>query len=139
MVVEDLVASLQEQLDLHNITLCLQGTKNLGLVTVHQQLFCQALRNLLYNAMEAMPQGGTVTLRGRRLESLVRLEVQDTGNGLRVEDLPWLIRPFHTITPEDSGLGLYVAQQIVAAHAGEVLVTSTSDVGTTLTILLPFA
>ena len=138
-VVEELVAGLQEQLDLYNITLHLQGIKDLGLVTVHEKLVSQALCNLLYNAMEAMPQGGTVTLRGTRQEDCVRLEVQDTGNGMRVEDLPWLTRPFHTITPEDSGLGLYVVQQIVAAHAGEVLVASASNVGTTFTILLPLA
>ena len=138
-VVEELVDKLQEQLALHSITLRLQGIKNLGLVPVHQQLFSQALYNLLYNAMEAMPQGGTVTLHGTRLESFVRLEVQDTGNGMQVENLPWLTRPFHTLTPEDSGLGLYVVQQIVAAHDGEVLVTSASDVGTTFTILLPLA
>jgi two-component system sensor histidine kinase HydH len=138
-VVEMLVTRLQEQLDLHNITLGLQGIKDLGLVTVHEKLISQALCNLLYNAMEAMPQGGTVMLRGTRQENFVRLEVQDTSNGLRVEDLPWLTRPLHTITPEDSGLGLYVVQQIVAAHAGEVLVASASDVGTTFTILLPLA
>jgi signal transduction histidine kinase len=138
-VVEELVAGLQEQLDLRNIILCLQGSKNLGLVPVHEKLIYQALCNLLYNAMEAMPQGGTVTLRGTRQEDCVRLEVQDTGNGLGVEDLPWLTRPFHTITSEDSGLGLYVVQQIVAAHAGEILVASASGVGTTFTMLLPLA
>jgi PAS domain S-box-containing protein len=136
-VVEDLVWGLQEQLAASGIMLRLQGIKDLGQVTVHQQTFRQALLNLLHNAMEAMPQGGTVTLRGTRLDTLVRLEVQDTGSGVHAEVLPWLFMPFHTTKPKGTGLGLYVVQQIVAAHAGEILVTSASGEGTTFTILLP--
>jgi two-component system sensor histidine kinase HydH len=136
-VVEDLVWGLQEQLAARGIMLRLQGINDLGQVTVHQQTFSQALLNLLCNAMEAMPQGGTVTLRGTRLDTLVRLEVQDTGRGMPAEAIPWLFMPFHTTKPEGTGLGLYVVQQIVAAHGGEILVTSASGEGTTFTILLP--
>ena len=136
-VVEDLVWGLEEQLAARGIMLRLQGMKDVGPVTIHQQTFRQALLNLLHNAMEAMPQGGTVTLHGSRLDTLVRLEVQDTGIGMQAEAIPWLFMPFHTTKPKGTGLGLYVVQQIIAAHAGEILVTSTSGEGATFTILLP--
>lgn len=136
-VVEDLVWGLQEQLAARGIMPRLQGIKDLGQVTIHQQTFRQALLNLLRNAMEAMPQGGTLTLRGARLDTLVRLEVQDTGCGMQTEAIPWLFMPFHTTKAEGTGLGLYVVQQIIAAHAGEILVSSASGEGTTFTILLP--
>jgi signal transduction histidine kinase len=138
-VVEGLAWRLQEEMITQGITLCLQGVQHLGEVAVHRRTFDQAVRNLLYNAMEAMPQGGTLTVRGARLEALVRLEVQDTGCGMRAEDLPWLFKPFHTTKPEGIGLGLYLVKQIVAAHAGEILVASTPGAGTTFTILLPGA
>jgi signal transduction histidine kinase len=67
----------------------------------------------------------------------VRLEVCDTGGGIPEEHLPLLFTPFHTTKAEGTGLGLYVVQQIIAAHEGEITVTSTPGAGTTFTILLP--
>jgi two-component system sensor histidine kinase HydH len=138
-LVEDLALAQQEQMALQGITLHLQGVQNLGEVAVHHQTFSQAVHNLLHNAMEAMPQGGVLTIRGTRQDTLISLAIQDTGCGMRDEDLPGLFRPFHTTKPEGSGLGLYLVKQIITAHAGEILVASSNGGGMTFTIMLPLA
>jgi two-component system sensor histidine kinase HydH len=138
-LVEDLALSLQEQMALQGITLHLQGVQNLGEVTVHHQTFSQAMHNLLRNAMEAMPQGGALTIRGTRQDTFISLAIQDTGCGMCDEDLPGLFQPFHTTKPEGTGLGLYLVKQIITAHAGETLVTSSNGGGMTFTITLPLA
>jgi two-component system sensor histidine kinase HydH len=138
-LVEDLALALQEQMASQGITLRLQGVQHLGEVTVHHQTFSQAVHNLLLNAMEAMPQGGALTVRGTRQDTFVSLAIQDTGCGMRDEDLPGLFRPFHTTKPQGTGLGLYLVKQIITAHAGEILVSSSNGGGMTFTIMLPLA
>jgi signal transduction histidine kinase len=138
-LVEDLALALQEQMAMQGVTLHLQEVQNLGEVAVHHQTFSQVVHNLLHNAMEAMPQGGTLTIRGTRQDTFVSLAIQDTGCGMRDEDLPGLFRPFHTTKPEGTGLGLYLVKQIVTAHAGEILVASSNGGGMTFTVMLPLA
>jgi PAS domain S-box-containing protein len=138
-LVETLVTELHEQFEARRITLHLEGLADLGLLSVHRNAFRRVLLNLVQNAMDAMPQGGTLTIRGTRTTSEVYVEIQDTGSGIPTEQLPLLFTPFHTTKPEGTGLGLYVVQQIVEAHEGKTAVMSQSGQGTTFTILLPLA
>jgi two-component system NtrC family sensor kinase len=91
----------------------------------------------MQNAMDAMPQGGTVTIRGRREASQLHLDVQDTGTGIPEDQLPLLFTPFHSTKDHGTGLGLHVVQEIVAAHAGQIAVVSKPGAGATFTITLP--
>jgi signal transduction histidine kinase len=95
--------------------------------------------NLVQNAVDAMPQGGMVTLAGQATATHVHLRVQDTGLGIPAERLGQIFEPLYTTKPGGTGLGLYIVQEIVAAHAGEVAVQSTEGQGTTFTITLPRA
>jgi two-component system sensor histidine kinase AtoS len=127
----------QERLQTRGITLRLEGMSQAVQVALHTNSFRRVLLNLLNNALEAMPQGGTLTLRLRRRKPQVFLEVSDTGCGIPPEQVPLLFSPFHSTKPEGTGLGLYLVREIVTAHQGEITVTSAPGVGTTFTVRLP--
>ena len=102
-------------------------------------LFEQALLNLLLNAEQAMPDGGTLALIGRSEGGRVFLDVIDTGVGIPPEAMTKLFRPFHTTKPDGSGLGLATTRKIVLAHGGTIDVQSEPGRGTKFTIRLPAA
>jgi signal transduction histidine kinase len=138
-VIEEFAAEMQEMVQSRSIVLHLQNLESLGEVLLHQNAFRRVLLNLVQNAIEAMPQGGVITIRGRPDNTRVYLEIQDTGQGIPREQFPLLFTPFHSTKPDGTGLGLYVVQQVVMAHEGEITVMSKPDRGTTFTIALPLA
>jgi signal transduction histidine kinase len=103
------------------------------------QLIEQVLINLIQNAIQAMPKGGSLRLRVIQKDEWVETSVQDTGTGIKKENLSRIFDPFFTTKPagEGTGLGLSVSYGIVAQHGGEILVDSKVGVGTTFTIRLP--
>jgi signal transduction histidine kinase len=119
------------------VLLRLEGLENLGIVPFHANTLCRALRNLIHNALDAMPQGGTLTLAGQRTATHVQLRVRDTGSGISTEQCAKIFEPLYTTKPGGSGLGLYIVQEIVAAHGGTLAVESALGCGTTFTITLP--
>jgi signal transduction histidine kinase len=123
----------------HGITLQLDTVDQLGLVPLHATTFRRLLVNLLDNARDAMPQGGTITLRGRRQGTTVQLDVEDTGLGIPPEHARQIFEPLHTTKPGGTGMGLYIVQEVIAAHGGQITVQSTVGAGTTFTLTLPVA
>jgi two-component system sensor kinase FixL len=121
------------------VMLVLSGLAGLGQIACHPNTLRRALRNLMLNALEAMPDGGTLTLRGWGTPAQVHLAVCDTGSGIPADEIPSLFEPLHTTKPEGTGLGLYLVQEIVAAHSGTIEVQSTPGQGTTFTLTLPRA
>jgi signal transduction histidine kinase len=99
----------------------------------------QVLTNLTVNAMQAMPEGGTLTIRTRRRELEVAMIVQDTGVGMAPEIIRKMFVPFFTTKPADqgTGLGLSVVHGIVAAHGGAIEVHSAPGAGATFEVRLP--
>ena len=115
-------------------------------VTMRPDQLQQVFLNLLLNAAEAMPAGGTVTLRLDRDEMprgeggsapAVRVDVQDGGEGISPEVQQRLFEPFFTTKPEGSGLGLYVSHRIIREHGGEIEIRSRDGEGTTVSVWLP--
>jgi signal transduction histidine kinase len=119
------------------VLLRLEGLENLGIVPFHAHTLCRAILNLIQNALDAMPQGGTLTLVGQRTATHVQLQVRDTGSGIATEQCAKIFEPLYTTKPGGSGLGLYIVQEIVAAHGGTLTVESAPGCGTTFTITLP--
>jgi len=100
----------------------------------------EALTNLTFNAVDAMPEGGTLTLRTRRKNTTAVLEVVDTGIGMTKGTLDRCLDPFYTTKGEGgTGLGLAMAFGIINRHQGSLNVSSQVDEGTTVTIELPTA
>jgi signal transduction histidine kinase len=116
-----------------------EGLATLGQVALHKNTFRRALLNLIQNALEAMPEGGTLTLSGQHNTSHVTLVISDTGIGIPANQQGQIFEPLNTTKPMGTGLGLYLVREIVLAHCGDIRVTSQSNHGTTFTITLPVA
>ena len=121
------------------VTLQFDGLADLGTVSCHLSSLRRAVFNLIQNALDAMPQGGMLALTGAGTATHVRLQVRDTGSGIPPDQLPQLFEFLYTTKPEGTGLGLYIVQEIVAAHGGQVTVDSQVGQGTTFTLTLPRA
>jgi two-component system CheB/CheR fusion protein len=130
-------AEMQEQAAARGVTIHLQGLADLGSITYHANTLRRAVLNLLHNALDAMPQGGTLTLAGQGTATQVQVQVQDTGSGVPATLLEQIFVPLYTTKPGGTGLGLYIVQEIVAAHGGQVTAQSVEGHGSTFTITLP--
>jgi len=97
----------------------------------------QALLNIGINGVQAMDEGGKLSLRARREESALVIEMADTGPGITEEHLETIFDPYFTTKPQGTGLGLAVVRKIVEGHGGTVGVAAEPGRGTTFTITLP--
>ena len=96
----------------------------------------QVLINLMINAAQSMPNGGTLTINAYCRESKVLLEVCDTGEGIQEENMHKIFDPFYTTKPpgEGTGLGLWLTYEIVNSYGGEITAQSNKNMGTIITI-----
>ncbi len=115
----------------------LQLDPHLGAISADAELLHRAISNLVLNAMDAMPQGGTMTLRTRDEGKAVVIEVADTGAGLALEECERIFTPYYTSKEHGTGLGLAIVQSVVSDHGGRVHVQSSPGRGTTFVIELP--
>lgn len=97
----------------------------------------EALLNLLANAIEATPAGGSIVVRTRRDPDGGVIEVIDTGRGIKADDLPRLGTSFFTTRDGGTGLGVVLASTVIAQHGGTIHYDSEPNVGTTVTVRLP--
>jgi two-component system nitrogen regulation sensor histidine kinase NtrY len=103
------------------------------------ELLHRALSNLVLNAIDAMPNGGTVTLAAHPKGDSVELCVTDTGEGLTPEECERLFTPYYTTKQHGTGLGLAIVQSVVTDHAGTITVESRAGGGAAFIIMLPKA
>jgi nitrogen fixation/metabolism regulation signal transduction histidine kinase len=139
-IVENVMRLYQTQLAASGrppITCDLQLSDAAGEIAADPELLHRALSNLVLNAMDAMPQGGTLSLRTSRQENGAVIEVADTGTGLTREECSRLFTPYYTSKRHGTGLGLAIVQSVVTDHGGKISVHSRPDQGTTFRIELP--
>jgi signal transduction histidine kinase len=115
----------------------LEVDEKLGAIAADPDLLHRALSNLVLNAMDAMPNGGTLTLRTSRENDKVIVEIADTGSGLTREECERIFTPYYTSKQHGTGLGLAIVQSIVSDHGGRISVQSAPGHGTTFIIELP--
>jgi two-component system, NtrC family, nitrogen regulation sensor histidine kinase NtrY len=106
-------------------------------IAADPELLHRALSNLVLNAMDAMPEGGTLMLRTRDAEGRVRIEVADTGVGLTPEECERLFTPYYTSKHHGTGLGLAIVQSVISDHGGTISVQSQPEHGATFLVELP--
>src|SRR5437763_10868747 len=120
-------AAIEPKLDL---------ASRIELIAADPELLHRALSNLVLNAMDAMPQGGTLTLRTHQNGDRVFVEVSDTGSGLTSEECERLFTPYYTSKAHGTGLGLAIVQSIISDHGGRISVHSRPSQGATFVIEL---
>jgi PAS domain S-box-containing protein len=97
----------------------------------------QVVWNIALNGLQAMPDGGVLTMRSVNSGDHVKIEVIDSGKGIKEDDLKRIFEPFYTTKGEGTGLGLSIATKIVQAHSGTIDVESEVGRGTKVTLSLP--
>ena len=115
----------------------LELDESLGTIASDPDLLHRAFSNLVLNAMDAMPDGGTLRLRSRGDDGKVIVEISDTGSGLTPEECERIFTPYYTSKQHGTGLGLAIVQSVVSDHGGRISVQSEPGRGTTFVIELP--
>jgi signal transduction histidine kinase len=108
-----------------------------SVVVCDRERLMQVLGNLMGNALKFTPEGGQVALRAIDRDRAVRFEVEDSGAGISPEHLPHIFERFRSFDARGTGLGLYIARNLVGAHAGELSVQSRLGHGTTFWFEIP--
>ncbi|MGO4666048.1 PAS domain-containing sensor histidine kinase [Bosea sp. 2YAB26] len=142
LVVAEAVHEAQDQIARKDLTLTVEGAKNLHLVADPHALY-QILQNLLDNAIKFTPTGGRVAIRTRQVPDALNIYVEDTGIGIPKEKIDRIGRPFEQVEGElirshgGSGLGLAIARSLTELHGGSLRLRSTSGAGTIVMVHLP--
>jgi PAS domain S-box-containing protein len=148
-IIEEAIALLERQMRQRHITVAAKLDSGLPHIYASGDQLKQVFLNLLLNAQEAMPRGGTISVSTRvpresdaefvLAGKQVLVQVQDSGTGISEENLRHIFEPFFSTKREGkgTGLGLWVSQGIVQHHGGQMKVRSRPGRGTTFTIALP--
>lgn len=138
-IVSDLLNMLEKEMQEHGVTTERDLSMNLPKVKIDQRQFRRALLNILKNSLEAMPDGGEISVATRFDSDRVRISISDTGMGIEEDHMNRIFTPFFSTKEMGTGLGLPLAQQIVAEHGGEITCSSGVGKGSTFVISLPVA
>lgn len=118
----------------HGIEIRVVADEEVGTVMADERHVVQILHNLVNNAIQAMPRGGTVTLRLRRDGEAVCVDVEDSGDGIPRDRLERIFDAFYTSKPSGTGLGLALCKKLATQQGAEISVQSEVGVGTTFTL-----
>jgi len=146
LVLADAGALLRETLDLmrtdienRRIEVAIANAEGLPPIPIDPPQIKQVYFNLVKNALEAMPDGGTMAISFSVGDSYLTLDFLDSGTGIAPGDFNRIFEPYHTTKASGHGLGLMIVQRIVQEHGGQIEVSSKPQAGTRFRILLPLA
>ena len=135
--VQTWTAEMQSRAAQQGVTVVLEGHTTVGPLAFHPSTLRRAVLNVVQNAIEAMPEGGSLRLECLRTALEVQLRIRDSGIGIPAEQVPRIFEPLYTTKPGGTGLGLYIMREILAAHGGRVTVESVAGQGTTFILTFP--
>ncbi|MED0665771.1 ATP-binding protein [Bacillus badius] len=137
-ILRDTIAFMEPEAMLYGVELILELAEELPLARVEEKQIKQVMLNLIKNAIEAMPDGGQVTIRTKKAgDDSIGIEVVDNGVGISQERIPHLGEPFYSNKEKGTGLGLMVSFKIIEHHKGKIFFESEEGKGTKVEIRLP--
>ncbi|MNC38218.1 Sporulation kinase E [compost metagenome] len=139
LILGDVISLLDSQAHLFGIEFEARFSEQPATVHCEENQLKQVFINIVKNAIEAMPDGGTITLEQRMIEGTVVIVISDEGEGVPEDMLPKLGEPFFTNKETGTGLGLMVSQRIIQSHKGSLEIHSEYGSGAEVTIKLPEA
>jgi len=140
-VIRDALKLLENQRKLARIKLHLSLNRLGATIRGNRTLLQQAFMNLLLNAIDAMPDGGRLSISSSRKDDSVVVRLKDTGSGIGPKEINKVFDPFFTTRPagKGSGLGLSITHSIIDQHSGHIEIESAEGRGSTVTVALPCA
>jgi len=139
VIVDEILLLHEKQLQEHSIKIKTEFNTDLGNVNASTNQLRQVFLNMVSNARDAMPEGGILTVRTFKENGFAKIQFEDTGVGIRKENIDKIFDSFFTTksSVKGVGLGLSVCYGFIKDHGGDIQVKSTLGEGTTFTILLP--
>ena len=135
--VSDFIFLIGQKLTQHGVRLEFEETKDLPVVRANAQKLKQALLNLVINAIDAMPDGGTLKFSTAERSGGLEITISDTGKGIPTGRLQTIFEPFFSTKANGLGLGLAVCREIIEQHGGQLSVESQEGAGTAFFVRLP--
>ena len=136
-IANEVLELLQPQITANKIDVRLSLSEHAASAMIDESSMRGALINLILNAIEAMPNGGSLSISSDGTDDTLRLEIADSGRGISEEELKNIFEPFYTTKKEGLGLGMPYAKKIIAQHGGDMTVDSRIGQGTKISITLP--
>jgi len=136
-MLDRLLKMYKDEADAAKITINRVYGPGTGRISADPQQMEQVFFNLIHNAIQAMEEGGTLTVTTQATRSATVISFRDTGKGVPADDLDRIFQPFFTTKHRGSGLGLPIVKKIIETHGGFIEVNSTQGEGTAATISLP--
>ena len=138
-VVKGVVTFYSPEFKRHNLFVSVKLDTRLPLVEADPRYIKEAIHNIVKNAMDAMPHGGTLSFLTKIADSKVVLEIKDTGEGMDSETLKRIFEPYYTTKDWGTGIGLTQVYKIIKEHQGDVDISSHTNSGTLCRIALPIS
>ncbi len=138
-LLNNLVALFQEEANFQGITLRLKVGPSIPSIRMDDEKLTQAFINIMKNGMQAMENGGTLSIAIHSYKDRVEMAFSDSGSGIPADQMEKIFNYYYTTKDKGVGLGLPIAHRIIEAHEGELKVESKVGAGTKVTVLLPIS
>lgn len=138
LILNDVLLLIDTQAIMNQVHIVTELEETLPLVNCVENQLKQVFINLLKNAIESMPGGGSIYVTMKRLDDQsISIQIRDEGCGIPMDKLQRLGEPFFTTKEKGTGLGMMVSFNIIEGHKGKMFITSEENKGTTISIILP--
>jgi signal transduction histidine kinase len=136
-VLNEVAALVEGEAQQSKVQIRVVASSTLPPLKADREYFRQTLLNLILNGLQAMPEGGTLTLEAKTSNGNFLIAVTDTGTGITAENQRRIFEPYFTTKPKGTGLGLAISRRIIEAHGGTITVFSKAGQGARFQISFP--